>query len=61
MKEIPTWVLESLCYHNPKNPDSFVDEDAPEYTYLPGDCSCDNCFYGRTKLAEYIIELYENK
>ena len=62
MKEIPTWVLEKLCYYDKRNPDCTADDDEIEYnkyyTSKKG-CCCDNCFYGRTKLAEYIIELYE--
>ena len=61
-------ILESLCYYDKRNPTSNVDdEDIEEHNnslirkskklgYIP-DCSCDNCFYGRTKLAEYILTL----
>jgi hypothetical protein len=61
-------ILESLCYYDKRNPDCTAnDEDIEEHNdwinkeskkrgYWVG-CSCDNCFYGRTKLAEYILKL----
>ena len=44
-------VLSSLCYYDPRNPD--YDAENGEKVK---DCACDNCFYGRTKLAEHILE-----
>ena len=50
-------VYGNLCYYDNRNPDNnneFMDkEDIP----LKKDCYCDNCFYGRTELAEYILEI----
>ena len=65
MEEIPKWVLENLCYYDIRNPDCQADDDEIEYQryYVgkKGVCICDNCYYGRTKLAEEIIILYESK
>lgn len=33
-----------------------IDEVGP---YKKPDCSCDNCYYGRTQLAEYALMLEE--
>jgi hypothetical protein len=50
-----------LCYYDKRNPDSLADEDEMEYhksKLIEGKgCSCDNCFYGRTELAEEILRL----
>lgn len=40
-------IFEELCCHE-------TDKDTGR---KPNDCFCDNCFYGRTRLAEYIIQL----
>jgi hypothetical protein len=63
-------VYSKLCYYDLRNPEGIGEyKDNPvnwgyEYEDFIGlgnfakkDCACDNCFYGRTKLAEYIIEL----
>jgi len=57
-------VLTNLCYYDTRNPDgviSYLTEEDIEEEGLAAkakdDCFCDNCFYGRTKLAEYIIKL----
>lgn len=50
-------VLESLCVKDKRNPnyyDVYYDDDEPN---LDVKCSCDNCFYGRTRLALEIIKL----
>lgn len=43
-------IKEKLCYNDERNP-----------YYLNGEpsnnCFCDNCFYGRTQLAEEILRL----
>ena len=55
-------VLNNLCYYDIRNPEGFISnmyegEEIPK----PGKiCYCDNCFYGRTKLAEYIVDLKNN-
>lgn len=47
-------VKSNLCSYNPRNPD-YDEEFAPAKDL----CFCDNCFYGRTKLAEEILNLKE--
>ena len=50
-------IYSNLCYYDDRNPynnNEFIDmEELP----LKSGCYCDNCFYGRTKLAEYILEI----
>jgi hypothetical protein len=47
----------NLCYYDPENPnsnlDAYEDEDRPKPR---NECCCDNCFYGRDKLAMQLIE-----
>jgi hypothetical protein len=51
-------VLTSLCYYDKRNPDSYwPPEDMDGAPEPRKGCSCDNCFYGRDKLAVYILEL----
>jgi len=63
-----TKILQSLCYYDKRNPDCTMDDEGIEdhKTQLlkaskklgyNKDCSCDNCFYGRTELAEHIISI----
>ena len=49
---------ESLCIYDPRNPcfDSSVDLEGTAQD-TRDNCSCDNCFYGRDKLAQEIIRL----
>lgn len=56
-----TEIYENLCYNDPRNPhynlwlyDYDLDEAMPEPRK---NCSCDNCFYGRDKLAMEILRL----
>ena len=56
-------VLSKLCYYDKRNPECVMtDEEIEEreksnrYT----SCSCDNCFYGRTKMAEHILSIENN-
>ena len=55
-------VLSNLCYYDLRNHEGAYNllglyEDE-EFTNLNKEnCYCDNCFYGRTKLAEYILTL----
>ena len=63
MKEIPKWILENLCNNDPRNPyyNKYCEEGLNDNLVVNGKCNCDNCFYGRTKLAKEIIKLgYEN-
>jgi hypothetical protein len=48
-----TEILEKLCVHDKRNPD-YNDEWEGA---APKPCHCDNCFYGRHKLALYILAL----
>ena len=50
MKE--TEILKNLCYYDDRNP-NHNDGDRKK------DCYCENCFYGRTQMAEYILKLRE--
>lgn len=45
-----------LCNYDPRNPLSaeLVDPDDPDDRRAP-DCSCDNCFYGRHRLADALL------
>lgn len=61
MKEIPKWILENLCFHDPRNPEYDEDEDRNDIDDKNFICYCDNCFYRRTELAEEIIYLLEEK
>lgn len=52
------YILSRLCSYDPRNPDNIIDPDDPdEPDYRPEKCSCDNCFYGRTELAEEVLKL----
>jgi hypothetical protein len=60
IKEVST----RLCYYDLRNPDgikeAMSEEEIKELeltTKARKNCNCDNCFYGRTKLAEEIIKL----
>ena len=44
-----------LCCYDPRNPDN---ARYPGFSEVKRDpCYCDNCFYGRTELAEEILRL----
>jgi hypothetical protein len=59
----------NLCYYDDRNPDFIITEeygyDKEEIdaigSYAKINCSCDNCFYGRAKLAEYILKILKNE
>ena len=50
-------IKSNLCHYDGNNPysilDLFEDDDRPEPR---NGCACDNCFYGRDKLAVQILE-----
>jgi hypothetical protein len=48
-------VLSNLCYWDERNPVGVTSQE--NEGKRTKQCFCDNCFYGRTKLAEYILEL----
>lgn len=52
-------VKESLCFNDLRNPYAVVDkETAKEIAERGDDCYCDNCFRGKTALAEEILRYY---
>jgi len=62
-------IKEELCYYDLRNPDGvnfygLLDaEEIKEEGYgnhKKEDCSCDNCFYGRTKMAEELLKYVSN-
>jgi hypothetical protein len=48
-------ILSNLCDYDPRNPDSYDEENGP--AKAKGECVCDNCFYGRTGMAEELLRL----
>lgn len=56
-------ILSELCYYDKRNPGCTSDDEAIEdhknrlLRKGKTTCSCDNCFYGRTKLAEHILAI----
>jgi hypothetical protein len=53
-------IRSNLCSYDPRNPNYYYDEEWNiGHKEPPTKCSCDNCFYGRTKMANYIIQLLE--
>ena len=60
-------ILSSLCYRDTRNPlgvSSYLTQEEIEEEghtdKAKENCHCDNCFYGKTKLAEYILKLQED-
>ena len=61
-------IKEELCYYDTRNPDNvaiygMTEEEIKEEGYgehKKENCSCDNCFYGRTKLAEELLKYVSN-
>ena len=54
--------LSNLCHYDLRNPNGVItysdSEELKEYcNHAKEDCSCDNCFYGRTKLTEQLLKL----
>jgi hypothetical protein len=47
-------IEQNLCYYDPRNPDGAGNKTG-QYLKDSGLCMCDNCFYGRTELAEHIL------
>ena len=54
-------LLRELCYYDKRNPmcgdDESIEIHNKSLLRSGKTCSCDNCFYGRTKLAEMIVSL----
>ena len=60
-------IKEKLCNYDLRNPDgvvSYLDADEIKEegygNYKKENCSCDNCYYGRTKLAEELLKYVLN-
>jgi len=62
-------IKEKLCHYDLRNPDgvkSYGLLDAEEIkeegygNHKKEDCACDNCFYGRTKMAEELLKYVSN-
>lgn len=54
-------ILGNLCYYDKRNPYHYwTDPDEDFENHLDDRCHCDNCFYGRTQLAEYILTLQDH-
>ena len=55
-------VYENLCMSDPRNPnfEDMYGEDDVDVIPKPHrlSCMCDNCFYGRDKLAREILQLW---
>lgn len=58
------YIYSKLCNYDTRNPDGVISYLTKEEIEEEGwtdkakeDCACDNCFYGRSKLAEHIIKL----
>lgn len=60
MMQLMTWMLmdvnKYLCIYDPRN-SSYDYDDNDINTFNINQCFCDNCFYGRTLLANKIIRL----
>lgn len=59
------YIYSKLCYYDTRNPKGVISDSTEQeiveagYTTEPKqNCTCDNCFYGRTELAMYILEMY---
>jgi len=59
-------IKSNLCYYDLRNPDGVsildpyaIDEFKPYGNHPKEGCACDNCFYGRARLAEEIIKIIE--
>lgn len=52
-------IKENLCYNDLRNPHATVDEEtAKEIAESNAVCYCDNCFRGKTRLAEELLKYY---
>jgi len=57
-------IKESLCYYDTRNPDNDAISGMSEQEieekgygeYRKVSCSCDNCFYGRSEMAEELLK-----
>lgn len=56
-------ILARLCAYDPRNTEGAVTymdkedfEEVQKRVKAEGRCSCDNCFYGRTELANELLK-----
>lgn len=53
-------ILTRLCYYDERNPDGTKDIEEIQFAKKEikrgAQCGCDNCFYGRTAMAEDILD-----
>ena len=52
-------LLAKLCYYDPRNPDFTQDDDNDGKIIAAAkskECYCDNCFSGKTELAEELLK-----
>jgi hypothetical protein len=53
-------IFTDLCSYDPRNPfNNIEDNDSPRNIERTDKCYCDNCFYGRDRLALEILRLKE--
>ena len=50
-------IKEELCYYDPRSPYY----SKPYKDYNKKGCSCENCFYGRTRMAEELLKYTQYK
>lgn len=48
-------ILENLCWYDKRNPDYDPETEKSEI------CYCDNCFYGRDRLANELLNIMSVK
>lgn len=53
-------ILSNLCAYDLRNPCHVHDEESKALYQVNNQCKCDNCFYGRTKLALLVLTLKAN-
>lgn len=64
IEELDPDIADNLCSHDPRNPywkDLYEFSEPEEIPEPRVDCACDNCFYGRDKLALRLLEALEKK
>jgi hypothetical protein len=55
--KVPDWVYNNLCLYDKRNP-NFVEDKIDSKTE---NCTCENCSYARSPLADLILSYYEQK
>lgn len=52
-------IKSNLCWYDPENP-GFIFLDAEDIPKPRDNCYCDNCLYGRDKLAVLLLKAIEH-